>query len=62
MLSPAAVRRLACIYALLDQSDIVDVPHLKAALAVRVLVFSLDPVGAQLVHLLDALALAFSPG
>ncbi len=30
----AQVRRLACIYALLDQSDIVDAPHLKAALAV----------------------------
>ena len=30
----AQVRRLACLYALLDQSDIVDVPHLKAALAV----------------------------
>ncbi len=30
----AQVRRLACIYALIDQSDIVDVPHLEAALAV----------------------------
>lgn len=30
----AQVRRLACIYALLDQSQIVDVPHLDAAVAV----------------------------
>ncbi len=30
----AQVRRLACIYALLDQSSIVDLPHLAAALAV----------------------------
>ncbi|HOJ60332.1 MAG TPA: hypothetical protein PK878_08590, partial [bacterium] len=30
----AQIRRLACLYALLDPSGIVDVPHLKAALAV----------------------------
>ena len=30
----AQVRRLACLYALLDQSDTVDITHLKAALAV----------------------------